>query len=131
LAALDGRPHSSSVIAFAASDIAKMAPARFLKVVQMYPGVALEIMVNLAGMVRNSTERIIDLSTLGANNRVHAELLRRAKVDGVEENGVISLSPVPVHSDMASRAGATRETVAWVLNDLARGGSSSGARTSW
>lgn len=122
LAALDGRPRSSSVVALTDSDIAKMAPERFLKVIKMYPEVALRIMINLAGMVRISTERIVDLSTLGANNRVHGELLRRAQVDGLEANGGILLKPVPVHSDMASRASTTRETVARVLSDLARQG---------
>ncbi len=122
LAALDGRPRSSSVVALTDSDIAKMVPERFLKIVKMYPEVALRMMINLAGMVRQSTERIVDLSTLSANNRVHGELLRRAQVDGLEANGGILLKPVPVHSDMASRAGTTRETVARVLNDLARQG---------
>ncbi len=122
LAALDGRPRSSSVVALSDAEIAKMAPERFLAVLKMYPEVALRIMVNLAGMVRNSTERIVDLSTLGANNRVHAELLRRARMDGLDEKDGILLKPIPVHSDMASRAGTTRETVARVLNDLARQG---------
>ncbi len=122
LAALDGRPRSSSVVALSDAEIAKMAPERFLAVLKMYPEVALRIMVNLAGMVRNSTERIVDLSTLGANNRAHAELLRRARMDGLDEKDGILLKPIPVHSDMASRAGTTRETVARVLNDLARQG---------
>jgi CRP-like cAMP-binding protein len=48
--------------------------------------------------------------------------LRRAELDGLEENSAVFLKPVPVHSDMANRAGTTRETVARVLNDLARQG---------
>jgi CRP-like cAMP-binding protein len=32
------------------------------------------------------------------------------------------ISPIPVHSDIASRVSTTRETVARVLNDLARRG---------
>ena len=61
----------------------------------------------------------MDLSTLGANNRVHAELLRQARVVGTDEN-VARITPIPVHSDIASRVSTTRETVARVLNDLAR-----------
>ena len=78
LAAFDGRPRSSSVIAIEASDIAKMAPERFLKLIQNYPQISLRVMRNMAGIIRASTERIVDLSTLGANNRVHGELLRLA-----------------------------------------------------
>lgn len=121
LAALDGRPRSASVMALEPSDVAKMAPARFLKLLEMHPTVALKVMVNLAAVIRASTERIIDLSTLSANDRVHGELLRRAAT-GMRENGQVVVTPIPVHSDMASRAGTTRETVARVLNELARKG---------
>ena len=76
-------------------------------------------MTHLAQIVRASTERIMDLSTLGANNRVQAELLRQARnaLDG--ENRAV-IKPIPVHSDIASRVSTTRETVARVMNDLAR-----------
>ena len=121
LAALDGKPRSSSVVAVDDSDIAKMAPERFLKVLQIYPDVALKVMINLAGFIRNSTDRIVDLSTLGANNRVHGELLRQAMANRADDNTAM-IAPIPVHSDMASRASTTRETVARVLNDLARKG---------
>jgi CRP-like cAMP-binding protein len=66
----------------------------------------------------------MDLSTLGANNRVHVDLLRLAQAsdefDGIQ-NQVI-LKPIPVHGDIASRVSTTRETVARVMNDLARKG---------
>jgi len=82
-------------------------------------------MRRLAGMVRRSTERIMDLSTLGANNRVHAELLRLARPadprDRAKAN-TATISPIPLHADIASRVSTTRETVARVLNDLARDG---------
>jgi hypothetical protein len=34
--------------------------------------VSRQVMMSLAGIVCRSTDRIMDLSTLGANNRVHA-----------------------------------------------------------
>ena len=79
----------------------------------------MKVLVHLAKIVRLSNERIMDLSTLGANNRVHAELLRRAedKMDGANK---ALIAPTPVHGDIASRASTTRETVARVMNELAR-----------
>lgn len=77
LAAIDGRPRSSSVVALEDSDIAKMSPERFVAVMKMYPDVGLKVMRNMAGIIRTATERIVDLSTLGANSRVHGELLRQ------------------------------------------------------
>jgi len=78
-------------------------------------------MRNLTQIIRASTERIIDLSTLGANNRVHGELLRQARASEQDDN-VAAIKPIPVHSDMASRASTTRETVARVLSDLTKKG---------
>ena len=69
LAAIDGRPRSSSVVALEDSDIAKMSPERFVAVMKMYPDVGLKVMRNMAGIIRTATERIVDLSTLGANSR--------------------------------------------------------------
>jgi CRP/FNR family transcriptional regulator, cyclic AMP receptor protein len=121
LAAIDGRPRSSTVVALEDSDIAKMSPERFLAVMKMYPDVALKVMANLAAVIRTSTDRIVDLTTLGANNRVHGELLRQAASSATDDN-TATIKPIPVHSDMASRASTTRETVARVLSDLAKKG---------
>jgi CRP/FNR family transcriptional regulator, cyclic AMP receptor protein len=79
------------------------------------------VMANLAAVIRTSTDRIVDLTTLGANNRVHGELLRQAASSATDDN-TATIKPIPVHSDMASRASTTRETVARVLSDLAKKG---------
>jgi CRP-like cAMP-binding protein len=76
----------------------------------------------LTAIVRAATDRIVDLSTLGANNRVQAEILRRALDTEEDEEGNPIISPIPVHGEVASRVSTTRETVARVLNDLARKG---------
>ena len=78
LAAIDGRPRSSTVVALEDSGIAKLPPERFLTVMKMYPNVAMKVMANLVAVIRTSTEHIIDLTTLDANNRVHGELLKQA-----------------------------------------------------
>lgn len=64
----------------------------------------------------------MDLSTLGANNRVHAELLRQARLSMNEDEGFAVISPIPVHGDVASRVSTTRETVARVFSNLTRQG---------
>ena len=70
-------------------------------------------------MVRAADERIMDLSTLSAINRVHAELLRLAVIDDDDDNMAI-ITPILTHSDIAARASTTRETVSRVLSNLAR-----------
>lgn len=119
LAAIDGQPRSASVMALTECMVAALPPDHFLKAVERHPSLALKVMRRLANVVRVSTDRIMDLSTLGANNRVHAELLRQARTSMTGPNQA-EIKPIPVHGDIASRVSTTRETVARVMNDLAR-----------
>lgn len=121
LAAIDGEPRSASVMAVTDSIIVAVPARDFLRALDRHPKMALRVMRNLSHLLRNSTERIMDFSTLGANNRVHAELLRQARANMNGENQA-ALSPNPVHGELASRVSTTRETVARVMNDLARRG---------
>ena len=78
LAAIDGKPRSASVVAREDSIVAVLEPGDLLELAVKHPQVAIALMRRLAQIVRASTERIMDLSTLGAHNRVYAELLRLA-----------------------------------------------------
>ena len=121
LAAIDGEPRSASVVATSESVVAVMAGETLCRVMCDHPAVALAMLRRLAGMVRDSTARIMELSTLGAYNRVHAELLRMAK-SNVGQGGDARIKPPPTHSEIASRISTTRETVARVIGDLGRQG---------
>jgi CRP/FNR family cyclic AMP-dependent transcriptional regulator len=121
LAAIDGQPRSASVMALTECLVASLSPDLFLDLCRDNAPVALAVMSSLAKIVRTSTDRIMDLSTLAANNRVHAELLRQARTNMANDHEAW-ISPIPVHGDIASRVSTTRETVARVMNDLARQG---------
>ena len=84
--------------------------------------VALRIMHRMSMIIRHANERIVELSTLGANNRIHAEILRLARKKGIEKDGKLYISPSPVHSDIAARISTVRETVARAMSDLAKQG---------
>lgn len=121
LAALDGEPRSASVMAVDAAVLGCIGDDTFRKLATETPALALAVMRRLAAVVRTSSGRILDLSTLGANNRVHAEILRLARL-GAKDAASAAISPIPVHSDLASRVSTTRETVARVMSDLSRQG---------
>lgn len=121
LAAIDQLPRSASVMALTKSLIAFLPPEHFIAALKNHPDMGIRVMRNLAQVIRASTDRIMDLSTLGANNRVHAELLRQAR-STLNFDNAAEIRPIPVHSDIASRVSTTRETVARVMNDLARKG---------
>lgn len=120
LAALDGLPRSATILALEETTVASMSPDLFVKLLEEHSEVALRVMRSLAQVVRTASERIMDLSTLGAHNRVQAELLRQARATAGENQAEIR--PVPVHGDIASRVSTTRETVARVFSDLTRQG---------
>lgn len=120
-AALDGQPRSANVVALTDTLVASCSPDTFLNLLRDNPDLAVEVMQELAKLIRASTDRIMDLSTLGAHNRVHSELLREARLHARDDNTAV-ISPIPVHSDIASRVSTTRETVARVFGDLTKQG---------
>jgi CRP/FNR family transcriptional regulator, cyclic AMP receptor protein len=121
LSAIDGKPRSAGVMAVEECVIVALPRRLFMTILADYPQAALHVMQRLAGIIRSANERIMDLSTLGAHNRVQAELLRQAQSHKMIRNTAV-IEPIPIHSDIASRVSTTRETVARVLNDLARKG---------
>ena len=122
MAAIDKEPRSASVIALEPSEIAFLPAERFEEGLKKESQVALRIMHRMSMIIRHANERIVELSTLGANNRIHAEILRLARKKGIEKDGKIYISPIPVHSDIAARISTVRETVARAMSDLAKQG---------
>ena len=121
LSAIDNFPRSASAIALVDCSLAVLGQEAFLTLLRENSSIALRVMQNLSKMVRISTNRIMELSTVAANNRVLFELLRRARENLVSENSA-NIQPIPRHSEIASRVSTTRETVSRVMNDLARKG---------
>jgi len=121
LAAIDGEPRSATVVATSESVVAVMTGETLCRVLCDHPAAALAMLKRLASMVRNSTARIMELSTLGAHYRVYAELLRMAK-SNISQDGGARIKPPPTHSEIASRISTTRETVARAIGDLGRQG---------
>lgn len=119
LAALDGQPRSANVVAIEDTLTACLSGSVFLDMLAHHPTASIEMLRRLAAVVRQATGRIMDLSTMGAHNRIYAELLREAVPTGGNR---AKLQPIPVHADLAARVSTTRETVARALGDLARKG---------
>ena len=62
-------------------------------------------------VVRRLDERVFEFSTLGVNNRIHAELLRLAR--RAADNGQVSveIEHAPTHAEIANRVSTHREAV--------------------
>jgi len=122
MAAIDDKPRSAAVVATKKSLVASMSPALFRQTMADHPAFALNIMKRLVAIIRGSTDRIMDLTTLGAHTRVYSELLRLAQAGFDEDTYSATIGKLPTHSELASRVGTTRETVARAISNLSRNG---------
>jgi CRP-like cAMP-binding protein len=121
VAAIDGKRRSADVLALEGSLLVVMPPAVFWRLLREAPPVAERMLKRLAALVRGLSERVIDLSTLGVQNRIHAELLRLAREAGVAGN-TARIDPAPKHTDIASRVSTYREQVTRELSALVKAG---------
>ncbi len=117
LSAIDGAPRSANVVTVYSTTAAVISRESFLEILADHPAVAMGLMQRMTEIIRASTNRIMDLSTLSAHGRIYGELKRLAE-KRVQKDGSGRISPIPVHSELASRVSTTRETVARVLSDL-------------
>ncbi len=121
LSAIDGRARSANVVASSRCLLASLSPELFRDLLMRNPVIMMAVLQRLARIIRINDDRILDLSTLGAVQRVCQELLRMAEADPVTANSWL-IYPMPTQSVIASRVSTTRETVARVLGQLGHEG---------
>lgn len=121
LSAIDGEPRSANVVTLEDSLIAWMPPQAFWSVIEAHPSVAAALLKGFAGLVRQLSERVVEFSTLGASNRLHAELLRLARNVDAHSNSTALPRP-PTHAELASRISSHREAVSREMQRLSESG---------
>lgn len=119
LSAIDGKPRSASIVALVDSFIVSMSREVFREVLETYPIVTMAVLEDMTDLVRGLCERVIEMSTLGVNNRIHAELLRLAQKHMQNKNTAV-ISPPPTHADIANHVSTHREAVTRELNHLSQ-----------
>lgn len=122
LAAIDGEPRSANIVAVEETVTAALSAGAFVDILFEHREAGMIFMRRLTEVVRQATTRIMDLSTVGAHNRIYAELLRLARTGGGRAPNTAAIQPVPVHSEIAARVSTTRETVARALSELTHRG---------
>ncbi len=121
LSAIDGKSRSATVVALKPCLLAEVAARVFVELLLAHPEIAMIVLQRLADIIRICDDRIMDVTTMGANQRVYLELLREAKPNPAADDAW-TIHPMPTHAQIASRASTTRETVARVLNRLVKDG---------
>lgn len=120
LAAIDGHPRSAGIRAVTAATVARMPAAVFREAVFQHPSLCDRVLRRLAGEVRRLAAKVTELGTLDVRRRLYAELLRlgRPRPGG----GEATVSPPPLHADLAARIGTHREAVTRELGAMERRG---------
>jgi CRP/FNR family cyclic AMP-dependent transcriptional regulator len=121
LSAIDRRLRSADVVAWCDSLLASISAKDFRRLLAEEKSASDAQLAHLVGWVRDLSARLFDLSTLGVQNRVDAEILRLAQEAGVVDN-VARIDPTPKHSDIASRVSTYREQVTREFSQLAKQG---------
>jgi CRP/FNR family transcriptional regulator, cyclic AMP receptor protein len=110
-------PEEADVVAVEDVRTAVFLILDFLGLAETHACVGLALSKMLLKQLRATSMRISERSTLSAIGRVHAELLRMARLDDGD-----SIRPAPVLASLAVRAHTTRETVSRAINALERRG---------
>jgi CRP-like cAMP-binding protein len=120
-AAIDGRTRSADVLALEETLVASMDRATFRRLLHEHPAACDRMLHRLVSCVRELTERVFEFSTLGVQNRLHAELLRLARLAEVTGN-TARIDPAPRHGDIAGHISTYREQVTRELSAMAKQG---------
>ena len=118
-AAIDGQSRSADIVALEGAHVAAMPPAVFRDLLHSHAFVCDRMLNRLVTSVRELTERVFDLSTLGVQNRVHSEILRLARQAGVKANAA-HIDPAPKHTEIASQVSTYREQVTRELSAMTK-----------
>jgi CRP/FNR family transcriptional regulator, cyclic AMP receptor protein len=117
--AIDRGPRSASVEAHTSCLVASLPGAAFRDLIVSEPAVAQAMLPQLVMKIRALTTRVYEFSTLAVSNRIQAELLRLASM-AARDGKCVRISPVPTHTEIASRVSTHREAVTRELTRLSR-----------
>ncbi len=115
--AIDGEARAATVHALEDSVLAVVPGDVFVSFMCAHRDVANRMLRHLARTIRSLDDRIIDLSSTTAVQRVYGELLELAKPDPMNPRRRI-IDSMPHHKEIAAWAGATPETVARAIGQL-------------
>lgn len=121
LSAIDGAARSADIYATENTVLVEISAAFFKQLIRDNPTVSDRVLSSLTQLIRDLSDRVFQLSTLGVRNRLDAEILRLAKIAGVECN-TARIDPLPAQAEIASHISTSREQVSRDLKAMVRDG---------
>jgi CRP/FNR family cyclic AMP-dependent transcriptional regulator len=116
-AAIDGQPRSTNVIAVDDARIARMSAENFNKVLYSHTDVTRAFIHYLVDRIRNLSTRMTEVTTLNAEQRLVAELLRLADA-GMIDNDTAQIVALPTQQDLAIMLFSQREAIGRDMSKL-------------
>ena len=121
IAAIDGKPSVTGILAYTDVVIARMPRGVFRAMLDRHPDVRDQVLLRVAKIIHALMDRIRDFAMLDVKHRIYADLLRLSQPRaGVENRAVIS--PPPTQAAIAARVSTRREAVAREMKALERAG---------
>ncbi|MDC0458760.1 Crp/Fnr family transcriptional regulator [Alphaproteobacteria bacterium] len=121
MAAIDGLPRSAWVCAVNDCMVIKISKEIFLSYLQNNPTFSMAVMRKLSKNLRELDERLVNILSMRAEQRVCVEIISMARPTSVE-SGFYCVVEMPTHSNFANLVGLSRETVSRILSRLRRDG---------
>ena len=117
MAAIDGLPRSAWVCAISYCKLIKIREETFMGFVKNNSAFAISVLQKLSSNLRELDKRLINILSLGAEQRVCIEIMSMAEPDP-EAPGRYLVLEMPTHSNIANLIGSSRETVSRILGRL-------------
>lgn len=119
MAAIDGQTRSASLMAVSDATVTVMPHAVFHEIMEANFAASLALMQLLVRRIRQTNERLSELTFLDTKHRLYNALLRLSRTRG-EASLERIISPPLVHAELAELIGASRETVSREMSRLNR-----------
>lgn len=130
LAALDGKPRSTSVIAVGETSVVRMSGENFKDIVARFPNLAEQAMLRLCSLSRFLVEHAIRFHAFSVPEQIRLEACRIVQQYPAVDGHVI-IEPAPTHEEIARRVGTTREQVTRVMREFTSDALIERTRKSW
>ncbi len=120
MALLDGQARSATVTAIEDTELFIIQRNQFLDLLQEHPEIAISLLQELTGRLRQADIKIKALSLKDAEGKVATVILQLADDLGKIKNGVVEIEKLPLQQDLANMAGTSRETISRTLHAFAK-----------
>jgi CRP/FNR family cyclic AMP-dependent transcriptional regulator len=124
LAAIAGKPRTTYVVALNETQVLTLGRQAFIETLLdgcHSASIVMHTLSRLESLIGMLLERYYEISTLGVQNRIHAELLRLA-VEQSPDATRVEIQHPPTHAQIASRVATHREAVTRECKELEKMG---------